>query len=172
MSEAYPNEVRDLAGPDVAEGVRAPGAPLDPEELAEQEGSGADPVAPIPGTSMGKGPEVTDNPEEREHGESIEGYLVDLACLRRYPREEYSDRAAAHTTDCALMGHCVESGYAVVDEHNAATPLDDSATPYIVTALKETKERQGVRLGVDRTFVGDEMRTQSVWVVGDGAARR
>lgn len=46
--------------------------------------------------------------------EITEGYVVDLACLRRYPRQEYTSRAAQHTTECALMGHCVESGYGLV----------------------------------------------------------
>ena len=43
--------------------------------------------------------------------EIVEGYVVDLACLRRYPQKEYTARATEHTTECALMGHCVESGY-------------------------------------------------------------
>ena len=42
--------------------------------------------------------------------EITEVHVVGPACLRRYPQTEYTSRAAEHTTECALTGHCVESG--------------------------------------------------------------
>jgi hypothetical protein len=44
-----------------------------------------------------------------ERTETIEGFVVDIACLRKYPRSEWNERAHGHTRTCALMGHCVES---------------------------------------------------------------
>ena len=49
------------------------------------------------------------------HPETAEGWVLDIACLREYPRDEYAERAEAHTTACTAMGHCLESGYAFVD---------------------------------------------------------
>ncbi|SEM01686.1 hypothetical protein SAMN04515665_12638 [Blastococcus sp. DSM 46786] len=90
--------------------------------------------------------------------EIVEGYVVDLACLRRYPQEEYTARAPEHTTECALMGHCVESGYGLVSDGNRVVPLDTEATPHIVAALR-TARPQGVRLRVEREEVEGELRT-------------
>lgn len=48
--------------------------------------------------------------------ETIEGSVVNLACVRKYPRAERVERARSHIKQCALMGHCLESGYALVDD--------------------------------------------------------
>ena len=32
------------------------------------------------------------------HAETAEGWVLDIACLRKYPRDEYAERARAHTT--------------------------------------------------------------------------
>lgn len=44
--------------------------------------------------------------------ETLEGYVVDIACLRKWPRAEWASRAARHSRGCSLEGHCLESGYA------------------------------------------------------------
>lgn len=59
--------------------------------------------------------------------ETVEGYVIDIACLRKYPSSQWLERARVHTRQCAMMGHCVESGYALVDEGGAAL-LGDEAT--------------------------------------------
>jgi hypothetical protein len=46
MTEAYPEEVRELAGEDVQDGVPAPGAPQDPERVAEDGGMGTGDLDP------------------------------------------------------------------------------------------------------------------------------
>ena len=43
--------------------------------------------------------------------ETLEGYVVDIICIRRYPQEEMLGRARVHTRHCGLAGHCAESGY-------------------------------------------------------------
>ena len=90
------------------------------------------------------------------------GWVVDLACLRRYPTGEYLDRARTHSTDCALMGHCVESGYGLVQDDNTVIPLDTAATRQIVAVLSETGDRQGIRLVVHREQRDSEMVTSGV----------
>ena len=45
--------------------------------------------------------------------EILEGDVVDIICLRKYPADEYAERARKHTRACALKGHCIESGYAL-----------------------------------------------------------
>ena len=96
--------------------------------------------------------------------EVLEGYLVDLACLRRYPEKETLQRAEVHTTECALMGHCVESGYGLVDNEGNIHPLDNHATPLVVHALKESDQKQGVQLRARREMKDQEMQTVDVEV--------
>jgi hypothetical protein len=98
--------------------------------------------------------------------ETLAGHVVDIACLRRYPEAEYADRAKRHTTDCALMGHCVESGYALVDDDAIAHLLDAHATPLVVAALQASSADRGVQLTVERRSEKGEMVTKRVCEAG------
>ena len=60
------------------------------------------------------------------------------------------------------MGHCVESGYAVVDDDGTAHLLDTHATTHVVAALRETATARGVHLVVERRRRDQEMVTESV----------
>lgn len=93
--------------------------------------------------------------------ETVEGYVVDIACIRKYPRRELLERARRHTRDCVLMGHCVESGYGLVNE-SGVTLLDDHATPEIVAAVKGSSKEDGIRLRAIREFQNGEMHTTRV----------
>ena len=94
--------------------------------------------------------------------EQVEGWAVDLACLRRYPREEYLDRAREHSAECALMGHCVESGYGLVQDDGFVIPLDAEATPKVVASLQDAGQVQGFRVRVGRGLQDGEMVTTRV----------
>ncbi|MFD2512468.1 hypothetical protein ACFSRY_01205 [Pontibacter locisalis] len=48
--------------------------------------------------------------------ETLEGYVVDIACLRTIPSVRLGEAAKEHTTECSLMGHCMESGYGLVEK--------------------------------------------------------
>lgn len=95
-------------------------------------------------------------------GPRVEGYVVDIACLRRYPPEEYWHRVRVHTSDCALMGHCVESGYALVGEDGRVALLDTHATTHVVDRLQNSAPGRGIYLRADRTEENGEMVTTGV----------
>ena len=104
--------------------------------------------------------------------ETLEGYVVDMGCIRKYPQDEQLARARAHTTECATMGHCVESGYGLVDEQGRVAALDPKATPRVVNALREASSDHGVWLRAKRVMKDEEMETTDVAVVpgaGDGS---
>ena len=82
--------------------------------------------------------------------ETAEGWVLDIACLRKYPREEYAERAQVHTTECSTMGHCLESGYALVDPDGRVTLLDPKATAPVLDALRQSDREAGVWLRVRR----------------------
>lgn len=91
--------------------------------------------------------------------EELEGYVVDVACLRKYPRGELLERARAHSKGCGLMGHCIESGYGLVDAGGELRLLDSAATPAVVEALKRTTREAGIYLRAVRERDGAEMKT-------------
>lgn len=94
--------------------------------------------------------------------EVLEGYVVDQACLRRYPQDELLERARVHTTECALMGHCMESGYGLVDEEARPLLLEPSATSRVVERLRSTSHAKGVRLRATREMQDGHMTTVDV----------
>lgn len=100
--------------------------------------------------------------DQTQKKETLEGYLVDIACLRTMPASRLSDKAKEHTTACALMGHCIESGYGLVDEENKMVLLDSEATLRVVTLLKRTDTEKGVRLNVEREEQEGKMETTKV----------
>ena len=97
-----------------------------------------------------------------DHTETIEGYVVDLACLRKYPHDALLARARIHTRACALMAHCVESGYGLVADDGRVLPLDIEATPHVYDALRQSTNDRGIRARVRRIAAGEEMKTSSV----------
>ena len=94
--------------------------------------------------------------------EVLEGYVVDIICLRHMSPAQYTEQAKGHTTSCALMGHCVESGYGLVGDNNKLVVLDPKATPWVVALLKKTNNEKGVRLKVEREENDKEMETVKV----------
>lgn len=102
------------------------------------------------------------NGQSEPRAETLEGFVVDIACLRKYPRDELQDRARAHTKRCALMGHCVESGYGLVSENGRVALLEAAATPQVVSAIERSQRSDGIRLRVTRESDGPEMRTAAV----------
>lgn len=94
--------------------------------------------------------------------EVLEGYVVDQACLRKYPQNELLERARVHTTECALMGHCIESGYGLVNEAGRPLLLEPASTTQVVDALRGTEQERGVRLRATREMQEEEMRTTQV----------
>jgi hypothetical protein len=94
--------------------------------------------------------------------EVLKGYVVDVACIRKYSRDELLERARQHTRACAPMGHCLESGYALIGEEGELALLDAEATLMVVDALRSTYKEKGIRLQVTRELRDQVMRTARV----------
>ena len=98
--------------------------------------------------------------------EQLEGYVVDIACLRKYASGEVQSRARAHTRSCLLMGHCVESGYGLVGGDGTVTLLDTQATPLVVGAVKTCPSEDRIHLTVHRRRKDGEMVSCDVRLAG------
>ncbi|WP_135366649.1 hypothetical protein [Halosimplex halophilum] len=94
--------------------------------------------------------------------ETVEGYVMDVGCIRKNARDELLENARVHTRDCALMGHCIESGYGIVTEDDRVTILDPEATPEVVNVVEASDRDEGIRLRVTREQHDDAMETTDV----------
>ena len=99
---------------------------------------------------------------QQTNAETLEGYVIDNGCVRKNARDDLLEAARTHTKECALMGHCVESGYSVVNEGEGMAMLDAAATTRVVHAVEESDRDEGIRLRVEREREDDEMETVSV----------
>lgn len=94
--------------------------------------------------------------------EEIEGYVIDVGCIRKNARDDLLESARTHTKECAFMGHCVESGYGIVTEDDQLTVLDPTATTDIVDVVEDSELEEGIKLHVTREERDAEMETVSV----------
>lgn len=94
--------------------------------------------------------------------ETFEGYVMDVACIRKNRRDGLAEAAEAHTRGCALMGHCIESGYGLVDEDGRIMLLDAQATPEVMALVRASDREHGIRIRVEREEEDGEMRTRTV----------
>jgi predicted flavoprotein YhiN len=71
-------------------------------------------------------------------------------------------KSEIHSNEWALIGHCIESGYGLVDQEGRMYPLDTHATPLIVSVLEESEKTRGIRLRIRREMRDQEMHTTTV----------
>ena len=119
-------------------------------------------MCPPDGSGIARSITAATNEPASSTSETLEGYVIDVACVRKYPRAELAGRARAHTRKCVLMGHCIESGYALVSDDGRLMLLDDHATPLVVAAVQKSATQRGIRLSVERSSRGEEMHTSHV----------
>ena len=94
--------------------------------------------------------------------ETVDGYVIDVGCIRKNARDELFEKARTHTRKCALMGHCIESGYGIVTEDDRLIVLDAAATPHVVDAVEGTDTEEGIKLRVTRERQDEQMETTAV----------
>lgn len=87
--------------------------------------------------------------------EKLEGYVVDMHCVRTWPQAELQKRARKHPVECAREH--LETGFCIVN--GCAVPLDMQATPLILRALNETTKSIGLRLHLTRKSADNGMET-------------
>ncbi|HKJ59673.1 MAG TPA: hypothetical protein VKA37_10605 [Halobacteriales archaeon] len=83
-----------------------------------------------------------------------------------YARDELLENAQEHSRECALMGHCIASGYGVVAEDDRLTLLDPVATRMVVEVVEESRSREGTLLRGSREKRDGAMGTTRVEEIG------
>jgi hypothetical protein len=91
----------------------------------------------------------------------VKGYLIDNMCAGE-PEEDKDFEAAAkeHSLSCALMSHCVKSGFAVA-EGRTLYVLDAAGNKLAEKALKAAKDpksQKGLHVEVEGTLEGSTLK--------------
>jgi hypothetical protein len=87
----------------------------------------------------------------------ISGYLIDNACATAHVKDaNFKERAAKHSTSCALMPDCAGSGYAVFAD-GKLYKLDKAGNESAAGLLKDTETKAGVMVAVEGTLEGDTL---------------
>ena len=83
----------------------------------------------------------------------ISGYLIDNACADS--AKDLGPRAKGHSTSCALMDNCEQSGYSVVTDDNKRYKLDEKGNGSAAELLKNTQTKKGLKVAVEGTVKDD-----------------
>ena len=94
--------------------------------------------------------------------ECVEGYVIDIASIRKNTRGALMEKARNHPRECTLMGHCIENGYGIVTVDDQLTLLDPEATQKVVDVVEQSDTQQGIRLRVAREEHDGEMETTTI----------
>jgi type 1 fimbria pilin len=94
---------------------------------------------------------------------TIEGYIIDNACAGSHMTEPtFSDRVKKHSTSCALMPNCVESGYAVLTADKKLYKLDKAGNESAEALLRNTETKAGVAVTIEGTIDGDTIKVTKI----------
>jgi hypothetical protein len=106
---------------------------------------------------------INSNNNNSKRKEVLEGYVVDLACIRTTPYNDLQKFSREHSVNCGLMGHCVESGYGLIDDEGKIQILDSKATSEVVSILENNRNnKKGIKSHVEREMENGRIHTTNV----------
>lgn len=100
-------------------------------------------------------------------GKSVKltGYIIDNMCSGRANSENGAEKVKNHTTKCAQMPKCAESGYALFVD-NKLYKLDADGNKKASEVLKSTKLEKGLQVEIEGTLDGETLKVTSIKEVG------
>jgi hypothetical protein len=100
--------------------------------------------------------------QEKAAQESVKltGYLVDSMCAGS-EGDEAAETAKGHPTACSLMPACSAAGFSLVVEKKIYK-LDEAGNKAALGVLKATKAKKGLRVEVEGTLDGNNLRASKV----------
>ena len=84
----------------------------------------------------------------------LNGYVIDNACSARATGEGAMEKVKAHSTKCAQMPKCAESGYAIFAD-GKLYKFDAEGNKKVAELLKATKSEKGLGVSLEGTADGD-----------------
>ncbi len=91
----------------------------------------------------------------------FKGVLMDQMCAGEGLKDGQKG-ALNHTRECALMDHCVESGYGIVTSDDKFLKFDKAGSEKTLALLKKTDKADNLKVKVTGTADGDIIKVDSV----------
>jgi hypothetical protein len=100
--------------------------------------------------------------EKASQSVKLTGYLIDNMCAGAEGEGDgVAETAKGHPTACALMPSCAKQGYALVVDKKIYK-LDEAGNKSAHAVLKATKATKGLRVEVEGTLDGNNLRATKV----------
>ncbi|MDQ1524333.1 MAG: hypothetical protein QOG00_1612 [Pyrinomonadaceae bacterium] len=100
--------------------------------------------------------------QEAKQPLKLTGYLIDNMCAGAEGEGDgVEETAKGHPTACALMPACSATGYSLVVEKKIYK-LDEAGNKAALAVLKATKAKKGLRVEVEGTLDGNNLRATKV----------
>ncbi|MDQ1589982.1 MAG: hypothetical protein QOG71_609 [Pyrinomonadaceae bacterium] len=100
--------------------------------------------------------------QEAKQPLKLTGYLIDNMCAGAEGEGDgVEETAKGHPTACALMPSCSAIGYSLVVEKKIYK-LDEAGNKAALAVLKATKAKKGLRVEVEGTLDGSNLRATKV----------
>ena len=80
---------------------------------------------------------------------SVDGILMDNMCSSSKFAGKGFDAAKMHTKDCALMGPCKASGFAIIQQDGSVVKLDAKGNELAIAALEATSKKDDLQVSAD-----------------------
>lgn len=93
--------------------------------------------------------------------ESVEGILMDNMCMGKFEAKGF-DAAKMHTRDCALMGPCKASGFAIIQADGKVVKLDDNGNKLAIAALEDSDKEKDLQVSADGKVTNGVLATKTI----------
>jgi hypothetical protein len=94
--------------------------------------------------------------------QTINGYLVDVACARENAMHPEPGFAAKHDKGCLQMDECVQTGYAILTEDNRIIRFDKQSNDTAKSLIAGTDKKDNWKITATGVMNGDTFSAQSL----------
>ena len=105
---------------------------------------------------------VAGDSEKNSKTQTINGYLVDVACARENATNPQPGFAAKHDKGCLQMPECVQTGYAILTEDNRILKLDKQSNETAKNLIANTDKKDNWKVTATGVLNGDLFSAQSL----------
>jgi len=94
--------------------------------------------------------------------QTINGYLVDVACASDFASHREPGFAAKHTKGCLQMPECAQSGYAILTDANKVLKLDKQSNETAKKLIADTDKKDNWKISATGVLKDDGFAAQSL----------
>ncbi len=94
--------------------------------------------------------------------QTINGYLVDVACAADNASHPEPNFPAKHTKNCLRMAECAQSGYAILTDDNKVVKLDKQSSETAKKLIADTDKTDNWKISATGVLKDDGFDAQSL----------